>query len=322
MNLKAMTFTNYTKLFILFSICSILIPSYGWGQLNFANSKLIVLIEEPNKKIEEKLNPVELKLYQQEIAQYNSHLKKYVEQFWKFGAKPSFVNLQQFNDIVQAKTPETLLLVNSKYTFNYSDYSAYKTSNKLYSTRDAIVENYSKKQLPYRATMMELKRADMPLTAASVATAAMPGLNQEEADLMYAIKSLVLQIDYRIKGTTEVQLMKLYIKNAPHLKDLTLLICENDLDETAKADIKNHYKLPFEIVTKETIQKTILNSDKTKAIAMVIPNADGSFSFKVFDASNMEILGQSGSIPPSEYYPELNNKIKVNHLEDFTHYCD
>jgi hypothetical protein len=49
---------------------------------------------------------------------------------------------------------------------------------------------------------------------------------------------------------------------------------------------------------------------------------DGSFIFKVFDASTMEVLGQSASIPPSEYYPELNNKIKGNHLEDFTHYCD
>jgi hypothetical protein len=36
----------------------------------------------------------------------------------------------------------------------------------------------------------------------------------------------------------------------------------------------------------------------------------------------MEILGQTATIPPSEYYPELNNKIKVNHLVDFTQYCD
>ncbi len=309
----------FSRLLLLLAVLS---SSLAWSQTNFANSMLVVLIEEPNKKIEEKLTPDELKNYHQEIEQYNTNLKKALEQYWKIGAKPSFVDKEQFNKIVSDKTANTLVLINSKYNFNYVDYSAYKLSNKLYNSKDAIVENYSKKQLPYRATILEIKKADMPLESASIATAAMPGLKQEEAALIYAIKSLALQIDYRNKGTSEVQLMKMYIKNAPHLKELTLLVNQHDLDENAKADIKNHYKFSYQLVSKDEIEKAILTADKTKAICMVLPNPDGSFAFKVFDAASMEILGQTGTIPPSEYYPELNNKIKVNHLEDFTHYCD
>lgn len=303
-------------------LISLLTPLFGYCQTNYATSKLVVLIEESNKKIEEKLNPEELKNYHLEIENYNKNLKKCVEQFWKIGSSPSFVNKEQFNKIISDKTANTLVLLNSKYSFNYADFGAYKASNKLYNAKDAIVENYNKKQLPYRASMMEVKRAYLPLESPSIATAAMPSLHQDEAELIYAIKILALQIDYRNKGTTEVQLMKMYIKNAPHLKELTLLINQNDLDENAKAEVKSHYKLPVQLVNKEDIERAILLADKSKAIALVFPNADGSFSFKVFDAFNMEILGQTATIPPSEYYPELNDKIKGNHLEDFTHYCD
>jgi hypothetical protein len=306
----------------LILILSLLAPTMAYSQANFANSKLVVIIEEPNKKIEEKLAPDELKIYHQEIEQYNANLKKVIEQYWKIGAKPSFVDKVQFNKIVSDKTANTLVLINSKYNFNYADYSNYKLSNKLYKSKNEIVENYSKKQLPYRAIILEIKKADMPPESASVANAAMPSLKQDEAELTYAIKSLALQLDYRIKGTTEVQLMKMYIKNAPHLKELILLLNQNDLDETAKIDLKNSYKFSSQIVSDEEIEKAILTADKTKAICLVLPNPDGSFAFKIFDAANMEILGQTGTIPPSEYYPELNNKIKVNHLQDFTHYCD
>lgn len=306
----------------LLFMCWLFNAQLCFGQGSFANHKLVVLIEEANKKIEEKLDPNELANYRQEIENYNLQLKKSVEQYWKVGAKAEFVTKEQFNIIIESRSANTLVLMNSKYNFNYVDYSSYKLSNKLYDKKDAIVENYSKKQLPYRATTLELKKADLPLTSAPIATALMPSIKQDEAQLVYAIKSMALQIDYRNKGTTEVQLMKMYIKNAPHLKELTLLINQNELDETTKTEIKTHYKLPFQLVNKEDIDKAILNADATKAIALVFPNADGSFTFKVFDAANMETLGQTATIPPSEYYPELNNKIKANHLEDFTHYCD
>jgi hypothetical protein len=292
------------------------------AQVSFENSKLIVLIEEPNKKIEEKLDPNELALYHKEIEQYNEYLKKCIDLYWKLSLKAVFVSKSQLEKIIETKALNTLYLVNSKYSFNYADFSSYKLSNKLHQSKDAVVENYNKKQLPYRANSIEIKRADLPVTSPSVATAVMLSIKQNEAELIYAIKSLALQIDYRNKGTTEVQLMKMYIKNAPHLKDLTLLVNKSELDEAAQNNFANHYKFAYQLADKAAIDYAILNADKTKAIALVFPNTDGSFAFKVFDASTMEILGQTGTIPPSEYYPELNNKIKPNHLEEFTHYCD
>ena len=306
----------------LFCVLAILFPFSVFSQINYAACKLFVIIEEPNKKMEEKMNPEELNNYHSEIEQYNLQIKKHVTQLWKIGEKPKFATKNEAQNLVESKASNTLILLNTKFSFNYSDYANYKLSNKLYASKDAIVENYSKKQLPFRASSIILKRADVADETPALAIAQMPQIKQTEADIIYAIKSLSLQIEYRSKGTTEVQLMKLYIKNAPHLKDLTLLLNSNDLDESVKSEVKMHYKFASELVMQEAIEKAILDADKTKAICLTIPNADGSFSFKVFDAANMEILAQSGSIPPSEYYPELNNKIKGNHLEDFTHYCD
>ena len=309
-------------LFKLLVIGSFVNGSFCDAQNNFSKSKLFILIEEPNKKIAEKLEPNELIVYQKEIENYNLFLNKYVAQCWKMEVKPEFVYKAAMDKIIEEKNSNTLILTNSKYSFNYADYSSYKLSNKLYQAKDVVVENYNKKQLPFRATILELKRADLPTTAAAVATAVMPSIKQNEAALLYAVKSLALQIDYKNKGTSEVQLMKMYIKNAPHLKELTLLVDQQDLDEAAKAAFAAHYKLPFQLVDKVAVDNALLNADQSKAVALVIPNADGSFIFKVVDAANMEILGQTATIPPSEYYPALNNKIKINHLEDFTQYCD
>lgn len=296
--------------------------NYCFSQSNFSDYKLVVLIEVPNKKIEEKLDPNDLSSYHEEIKMYNSMLKKSIENNWRIGSKIEFVNKEQFNKIIDSKSAHTFVLFNTKYNFNYSDYSSYKLSNKLYDSKAAIVENYSKKQLPYRACSMELKKADLSPELPGIATAIMPSIKQDEAQLVYAIKSLALQIEYKNKGTSEVQLMKMYIKNAPHLKDLTLLINQSDIDESIKSEINTHYKFEHQLVPKETIDKAILSGDHSKAVVLVIPVKDGSFAFKVFDASNMELLGQSNTLPPSEYYPELHDKIKANHLEEFTHYCN
>lgn len=108
------------------------------------------------------MNPEELKNYHLEIENYNKNLKKCVEQFWKIGSSPSFVNKEQFNKIISDKTANTLVLLNSKYSFNYADFGAYKVSNKLYNAKDAKVENYNKKQLPYRASMTGSKKRHPP----------------------------------------------------------------------------------------------------------------------------------------------------------------
>lgn len=313
-------FMNYLHALII--ALGVVLPLHAQSQINFNTCQLVVIVEEPNKKIEEKLKAPELQAYQQEVELYNSTIKKFINQYWTLSSKPLFVNKQEAETYVAKKTPDMLILKNTKYTFNYSDYSSYKLSQKLFQNKNQLVENYSKKQLPYRATSIVLQRADQPVEATSYASASMPNLIQSEADLMYAVKSVMLQLDYRKKGTSEVQLMKMYINNAPHLKNLTLLVNETDLDSTVTQDIKVHYKLPIEITNQENIEKAIFSGNQGKAVALVIPNPDGSFSFKVFDASTMELLAQSGSIPPSEYYPELNNKIKAKHLEEFTHYCD
>lgn len=311
------------RLYYLFYILAILVktvPTYG--QVVNSNYRLLVTIEEPNKKIEEKLEVSELTAYREEIEKYNVFLKTCIEKYWKIDVKVDFINKSKAEQIIKDKTLNTLIINNTKYSFNYADFSSYKLSKKLFQNKEVLVENYNKKHLPYRASLIEIRKADSPANSAPIATVSMPSIIQDEAELTYAIKSLALQIDYKNKGTTEVQLMKMYIKNAPHLKELTLLINHSDLDESLKSETGSHYKLPYQLVNKEDIDKAILNADKTKAVTLMIPNSDGSFSFKVFDASSMEMLGYSSTIPPSEYYPELNNKIKANNLEEFTHYSE
>ena len=303
-------------LFLLNAIFSVVNAS-----TNFSNYKLVVVVEEANKKLFEKLDPQEQQVYTNEIDAYNSLIKKQIDLFWKMGTV-QYLTKVKVDALIDAKTSATFYLKYTKFSFNYADASAYKTSNKLYTRRNQVEENYIKKQLPYRAASFELKRCDLPETDAAIAFVAMPSIKNNEADFVYAVKSLVLQLTYKNNGTTEVQLMKMYIKNAPHLKELTLLVNPENLERNDPAFMKENYKHNFKITSQDEIDQAILKGDTTKAIALAIPNADGSFSFKVVDAASMEILAQSGSIPPSEYYPELNNKIKANNLQEFIHYIE
>ena len=116
--------------------------------------------------------------------------------------------------------------------------------------------------------------------------------------------------------------MKLFIKNAPHLKELEWLINGSDLEQNDEAFVKEVYKFQFKIVNEEAIKNAIANEEKTKAVTLTIPNADGSFSFKIIDADTCQILGTSSNIAPSEYYPELFNKMKSNNLMELTHYVE
>ncbi len=292
------------------------------AQTNLNSYRLLVSAVEADVKMMEKMKPEEADSYKKEIDNYNAMIIKHIEKYWKPERSIQFVSAAELKQIILKKEPRTLYIYNSKYSINYADYHSYKTTQKLYKNRHEVVENYNKKHLPLRASSIELKRTDLPDDKSTVASAALPSIAQEEFEIVYGIKSLLLQIDYKSKGTTEIQLMKMYIKNAPRLKDLTLMIDATELDSETKKDIKSFYKLPFELSNKKAIQESIINADSNKAVLLVLPNADGSFTFKAIDASSMEVLGQSGSIPPSEYYPELNDKIKGNNLEEITHYCN
>ena len=128
----------------------------------------------------------------------------------------------------------------------------------------------------------------------------------------YAIKSLALQIDYRIKGTTEVQLMKMYIKNAPHLKELTLLINQNEIEEQAKEEVKNHYKYAIQIVNNSAIENAILSAEIYKDTIYVAGafkkiNSDTSKKF-ISKLSNTNIIGNCNIL---SIFPNLLNNENV-----------
>ena len=72
----------------------ILLPLHAQSQINFNTCQLVVIVEEPNKKIEEKLKAPELQAYQQEVELYNSTIKKFINQYWTLSSKPLFVNKQ------------------------------------------------------------------------------------------------------------------------------------------------------------------------------------------------------------------------------------
>lgn len=286
------------------------------------NTILVVVVEEMNKKIVDKLNPTELESYKLDIENYNTNIVLAVKQYWKHGSKVEYKSKQELDAIIAQKKSNTLYLVYSKYAFNYADISSYKLTNKLYANSMQVVENYNKKHLPLRASKIEIKWANEPIAAVAYAIVQMPNVQPKMADFTYAIKNLNLQIEYKSKGTTEVQLMKMYIKNAPHLKELELHLNSNDIEKNDEGEIKTNYKYKLQISTPEKINEIILSGDKTKAVQIKIPNDDGSFTFKIIDAASCDVLGSSSNIAPSEYYPALYDKLKIGNFIELIHYVD
>jgi ABC-type amino acid transport substrate-binding protein len=262
---------------------------------------LIVVLEEVNEKLNAKLKPEEQEMYKKDVEEYNGLIKEAAPAFWKFSTKIEYKTRSETDQIVKAKSKDYAYLEYNKYTVNFFNPAAFRATmanknseNKL-SGRSMIGGDYKMSDLNIR--LSDENPLGPPVYGVHL-TDPFPN----KADLAYGLKQIQLQLEYKLKGMSDLDVNKLYKTNGKKLSSVTLLVDQLDTDMKIE-DIKKAYPYPVEVVTKDKIDAAQLAGDTKYAIAVVIPYPNSKYSFMVVDAATGEELGRSS--------PEWNTGVGV-----------
>lgn len=271
---------------------------------------LIVVLEEVNTKLNEKLKPEEQEMYRKDIEDYNTAIKEVIPAFWKFSTRVEYKTRAETDAIVKAKSKDYAYLEYNKYTVNFFTPAAFRATmanknseNKL-SGRSMVGGDYKTSDLNIRLT--DQNPLGLPVYGVHM-TDPFPNT----ADLAYGLKQMQLQFDYKMKGMDDLDINKLYKTNGKKLATITLLVDQLDTDMKIE-DIKKAYPYPVEVVSKDKIDEAQLKSDAKYAIAVVIPYAGAKYGFMVVDAVTGEELGRSSP----EWNTGVSMRVPGNPLSD------
>lgn len=325
-----------TFLLIALLISKVSLAQFGLGEIKdieaIEKRNLIVMIEEPNVKVMNKLGK-KPKLgtvveYKADLELYNENIKKAIAEYWPYNAATA--EYKTYKEILALKKKG-----NKKYTVVYcvtaepGYSSAYSYSNGLSWDKDIKKDYEDRKEdnfTHFVVTLIE-KFEDKPVYYTPLFD-----VFPSKSSLINAIANTCLYFDTRIKIKKNgekvkpgEEMNKIIEENAPALEKRTLLIKKEWLDkELTEAKIKELYPYDFKICTKEEMEEAILSKDKTKAYFVVLPIVfTGSKTYHfyyhyVFDCQNSHIMSfvtpSTGSMLSAGYTGKAGNKnltIKV-----------
>ncbi|MBI4931716.1 MAG: hypothetical protein HY841_13180 [Bacteroidetes bacterium] len=247
---------------------------------------LIVVTEEANEKLLSKLEGDQLAQYKKDIEDYNRDIKDAVTGFWKFNDKIEYKTRAEVDKLTKAKNKTNAYIEYNKFTVNCANAAAYKST---YQFREGTKE-ITAIGGDYICSDLNIRLCDENPLGPPVYGVHLANPFPNKADLACALKSIQLQLGYKLDGKKDIPIFNMYKENAKALTGLTLLVNENNTDLKIE-DIKKVYSSPVELVKKDKIDEAILNSDEKTAFVIVIPTSGSSFSFEIFSAKDGKVLG-------------------------------
>lgn len=282
---------------------------YGLGEIKdieaIEKRNLIVMIEEPNNKVINKLGK-KPKLgtvveYKADLELYNENIKKAIAEYWPYNAATA--EYMTFKQILALKKKG-----NKKYTVVYcvtaeagGTHSGFDYSNGLEWDKDIKKDFEDRKQDNYTHFVVNLieKFEESP-----VYYTPLYDIFPSKGSLINAIANTKGYFENRLKikksgekVTAGEEMNKILAENAPQLEKKTLLIKKEWLDkELTEAKIKELYPYEFKICSGEEMEQAILSKDKTKAYFVILPYViTGSRTYHfyfhyVFNCENSELM--------------------------------
>ncbi len=286
---------------------------------------LLVVLEEPEKKLLDKLNPEEQANYQKDIADYNVNIKSAIAHCWKFTEQVEYRNRSEVIMLIKSKDKKSAYLESSKYKENFATPATFRAT---FNRKD--IKDKPNLAMPmgdiYKVSELDIRLCDDNPLSPPVYGQFMLNVFPNKADLVYALKQIQIYFGYRLKDMSYGAVLKEANKNGAKLPSLTLLIDEQDT-ELKNDEIKKVYPYPFELVKKEKIDEAILNADSKYAFAAVIPSGADSYLFEVYDAAEELELARSapdqntgisfGGGLLDEVKDLTKNKLKKDHFKIF-----
>jgi hypothetical protein len=277
-----------------------LTPFFSFGQTGMSKQKdvqeiknrsLIVVLEEANEKLTQKLKPEELDAYKADIEGYNKNIREAVALTWKFNPKIEYMTRAEMDKLVKAKSKEYAYVEYNKFTVNCANAAAYRSTLNLkdaksHSNGTALVGG------DYIATQLNIRLSDDNPLGPPVYAVRMAGPFPDKSDLAYALKAMELQLNYKLEGKSDRDINDLFKEKGKSLPTLTLLVDEQDT-ELKLEEIKKAYPYPVELVKKDKIGQAILSSDAKTAFVIVIPYGNNSYSFLILSSADCAEMGRT-----------------------------
>jgi hypothetical protein len=279
---------NCKRLFVfalLLMSASALHAQMGMGKIEeieeVKKRKLIVMIEEPRekmlKRIEKKAKRGSVEDYKADLKTYNENVKAVVEKFWPFNKTGiQYKTYDEIKVLSKSKNKDYAVLI--CVSAQPSRMSAgFIYSEGLYWVKD-VKEDFEDRDDAMFSVMAVNTIEDFG--SKPVYYLPLFDVFPTKASLVYGLKGIEAYFDMRIqtkkngaKQRDEVErLEEEMAKRAPQLKNKTLIIREEWLDEElTKENLKNYYPYPYQICTREFMDDVVMNQDGKYAYGVVLP---------------------------------------------------
>ncbi|MBL7927111.1 MAG: hypothetical protein JNK61_09400 [Bacteroidia bacterium] len=270
---------------------------FGMGKIEEIEAvqgrKLIVMIEEPRermiKKLTKKPKRGSVEEYKADLIKYNALMKEVVEKFWPHNKENiSYKTYEQIEALKKSKSKEyAVLCCLSAEPSSYS--SGFNFNDGLYWTKSIKLDFEDSDDDMF--TMMVVNTIE-DFGRSPVFQTPLFDVFPTKAAIAYGLATTKNYFEMRIRTKKEGGSMrderkmveKKIEENAPRIKDKTLLIRAEWLDEElTEANFKDHYPYKYKICDREFMDNVVMTQNSEYAYGVVLPNVmSGSRSNSVF----------------------------------------
>lgn len=248
---------------------------------------LLVVLEETNQELLNKLDQPEKDFYTSEIEKYNKAIQELAPKYWKF-SKVEFKPRAEVNKLVKSKSPAFAYLQFSKITSNMTNMSGIKMMMDLRDGSDPTIGGaYSESALEVRLT------ENNPLSP-PVYGVYMPSPFPTQGEIVYGLKQLQLQLKYKSEGLKDGAINAMMKENAKEMTKKTLLLDKARLG-VKEEEVKKYYPYPYELVTKERIDEAFLKEESDKVAFVFIPRSGDSYNPNIVDTNEGKEMGRTNA---------------------------
>jgi hypothetical protein len=271
--------------FLVF-ICLMAFSKFSFAQIGASKKsdveevkkrKMIVVQEEPNQELAKKLDAETFKFYEEQIRIYNDLTKELFPKYWTFNETIEFKTRTELNALVKSKSKEYSYIEWSKFRVNFSNKMSIDATRKLQTGGVQLFGS------DYIETSFDVRLCDNNPLGIPVYGVYLPGPFSTKSDLIYGLKQLQLQLNYKLEGKKDMEINSMYKANAKEMPGKTLLVNSNNSNINDK-EIGKHYKHPIQLTTQDKIDEAIISEDGTKVVVVFIPRAGGKVYPNMVDA--------------------------------------
>lgn len=263
--------------------------------------KVIVMIEEPSQEVIDKLTKkkktIEIALYKTDINLYNVRLKESIEKNWTYNKEILYKTNNEISALQNSKEYVVIrsrFFIQTKHTSarfekpfnivdNFRGNSTYDDDYYLYLLLNIVlIENFSKNLDEFNVFSF-------------------PDRFPTKTNMAFTIKSALLFFDLKLKSEKEdtklkideyfVEISKL---NAPKLKNLTLMIRKDNVDEfMTDKDLKALYPFPFKIASEQEIDIAFSEKTPDTAYLVIIDNGLLGINNYILESQSNQVIAVS-----------------------------